>query len=71
MGFSNFLRMLQQVFQKPDGLGIVVAVGQPLVNGQTQIQRFLHGGAALLVEHRPHGLSPMMQNREQVPQLVR
>ena len=39
--------MLQQVFQKPDGLGIVVAVGQPFVDGQTQIQRFLHGGAAL------------------------
>ena len=46
------------MLQQPDGLGIVIAVRQTLVNGETQIQRLLHGHGAVRGVDGPHGLLP-------------
>ena len=50
--FLQLLLVLQPLLQQPDGLEIVIAVRQTLVNGEAQILRVLHGhGAVRLLKH--------------------
>ncbi len=39
-------------FQQADGLGIVIAISQALVDGKAEIEHFAHFDRAVLVEDR-------------------
>ena len=46
------LRVFQQLLEQADGLGVIIAVCQTLINGEAQIEHFAHFDRAVLVIDR-------------------
>ena len=46
----QLLRMLEQILEQADRLGIIVSVGQALITREAEVEGFPHGHGAVLVE---------------------
>ena len=60
--------MREQVLEEPDALGIVIAVGNALVDREAEVDRLAHGDeAVLIVKRRPLLLADDAEERAGAP----